>query len=258
MSEENRSQDRAENPEDSQAENPKINPDDLEYEEIYPPYHVFEDTEEEHRIFAELVQRRKEGIEQPPEDPQVQQYLESLNSELDAPVPQIDTRKTVAVVLTPLVDADALTALLAMSNIEAAVVPTSTGAVACLEVPVKVTDDIESLLGAARPMPAEAEALAASISNFSRMGAVLLVSWLVEGDAVEPGVSGQITARRYMGGKPETDLPAGLVISGLDQRVEDLLLGRVSAADLSDLDSSKTSRLRALRILAKNLRRGKH
>lgn len=259
MSEERRESDK---PEETGREetnpNLEVDPESLEYEELNPPYHVFEDSDEEHEVFEKLVEKRRLGAEAADDDPQVEAFMRALSGELDAPAPHFDMRKTVAVVLTPLVDAEALTALLAMSKLDASVVPTSTGAVACLEVPVKVSDDIESLLGASRPMPPEAESLAAEISRFSRMGAVLLVSWLVEGDAVEPGVSGQITARRYIAGAPEADLPAGLVISGLDQRVEDLLLGRINPQDVSELDSAKTSKMQALRMLAKNLRRGKN
>lgn len=164
-------------------------------------------------------------------------------------------RKTIALVLTPLADPTALGALLSMLNLQADVIGTTTGAVACLEVPVKVTDDIESLLGAARPMPTEAEELACEMSKLTRMGVVLLVSWLVEGDQIEPGVSGQITARRYVGGQAQEDLPAGLVIARMDQRVEDLLLGRVNPKDLSQIDTAKISRWQALRMLGKNIRK---
>ena len=61
-----------------------------------------------------------------------------------------------------------------------------------------------------------------------------LMSWLVEGDGVEPGVSGRISAQRYVSGEPEETIPAGLLLGAMPAATEDLLLGRTTPADYKD------------------------
>ena len=72
------------------------------------------------------------------------------------------------------------------------------------------------------------------ISRLSKYGAVGIMSWLVEGDGVVPGVSGQITAQRYVNGSSEDDIPAGLLLGAMPQATEDLLLGRTLPSDYPD------------------------
>ena len=48
---------------------------------------------------------------------------------------------------------------------------------------------------------------------------------------MEPGVSGQISARRYVSGEPEDDIPAGVLIGSMPVALEDLLLGRTTPDD---------------------------
>ncbi|MDK7160785.1 hypothetical protein QP415_13115, partial [Pauljensenia sp. UMB3104] len=77
-----------------------------------------------------------------------------------------------------------------------------------------------------RPMPAPIDEAARVVSRLSKYGAVAVMSWLVEGDGVEPGVSGRITAQRYVNGQPEETIPAGVLLGAMPQATEDLLHGR--------------------------------
>ena len=63
-----------------------------------------------------------------------------------------------------------------------------------------------------------------------------------EGDGVEPGVSGRISAQRYVAGEPEETIPAGLLMGSMPQATEDLLLGRTAPADYPDSVSAAGER----------------
>lgn len=91
-------------------------------------------------------------------------------------------------------------------------------------------------------MPDVVDQVARAISRLSKYGAVALMSWLVEGDGVEPGVSGRISAQRYVGGEPEETIPAGLLLGAMPAATEDLLLGRTTPGDYSDSVSADGSR----------------
>ena len=95
-------------------------------------------------------------------------------------------------------------------------------------------DELNVLLTGRRAMPAEVDKVASVISRLSKYGAVAIMSWLVEGDGIEPGVSGQITAQRYVNGHSEDDIPAGLLLGAMPQATEDLLLGRTVPEDYPD------------------------
>jgi hypothetical protein len=104
-------------------------------------------------------------------------------------------------------------------------------------------------------VPAEARELAARISHLTRVGVVLVTARLTEDGGLEPGLSGQISAQRYLGGEPGEDLAAGLVLAGADDVVEDLLLGRRAVTDVpGHVRSRDAGRLRGRR-LGKRLRR---
>ena len=95
-------------------------------------------------------------------------------------------------------------------------------------------EELDALLTGQRPMPDAVDRVARAVSNLSKYGAVALMSWLVEGDGVEPGVSGRISAQRYVSGEPEETIPAGLLLGAMPAATEDLLLGRTTPADYKD------------------------
>ena len=70
-------------------------------------------------------------------------------------------------------------------------------------------------------------------------------------------MSGPVVARRYLGGKEERDLPAGLVISTSDASVEDLLLGKTTPEDYRNINASSMGRMAGLRALRKAMKRKK-
>ncbi|WP_170297261.1 hypothetical protein, partial [Georgenia thermotolerans] len=181
-----------------------------------------------------------------------------------AAAPAADQRPgAIALVLTPVASAPALAGLCAMSGIDVDVVPSTSGAVAVLEVaPKPVTDewDISELVGhgGGPSLPPEAEELATTLSRLARAGVVLLTAELATDVGIESGLSGQIHARQYTGGDPEGDVPAGLVLANADQVVEDLLLGRVRPQDVKGHQRSGTlPRWKAARMFARGLRRRK-
>ncbi|TRW44885.1 hypothetical protein FJ693_11765 [Georgenia yuyongxinii] len=164
--------------------------------------------------------------------------------------------------LTPVASAPALAGLCAMSGIDVDVVPTTSGAVAVLEIAAREKDewDIGELVGEAGgpSLPPEAEDLAANLSRMSRAGVVLMTAELATDVGIESGLSGHIHARRYIGGEPDGDVPAGLVLAGADQVVEDLILGRVRAADVNGHQRSGTiPRWKAARMFTRGLRKRK-
>ena len=163
----------------------------------------------------------------------------------------------VAVVLTPLASADALAAMCAMSDLECTVVPARSGAFAVKEfVSAHAEWDVSELLGGADTEPAEAADLASALSRLSRAGVVLLTADLATDVGIESGLSGTITARRYVDGKAGEDAAAGLLLASVDQEVEDVLLGITSADGIEGaLKSSEVKTSRAMRWLARGLRR---
>ncbi len=137
----------------------------------------------------------------------------------------------IAVVLTPLANADALAQLCAMSGLDCTVVPTRTGAVAVKELVSAYSQwDVSELLGGAESEPAEAADLAGRLSHLSRGGTILLTADLATDVGIESGLSGTITARGYERGEGGPDMSSGLVLASVDALVEDLLLG-VTKAD---------------------------
>ena len=180
----------------------------------------------------------------------------ALSAALDAGVPEAKAVK-VAVVLTPLTNAEALAALVSMSDLDCVVVPARSGAFAVKEfVSAHAEWDIEELLGGTDTEPAEAAELAATLSRLSRAGAVLLTADLASDVGVESGLSGTITARGYVGGQAGQEASAGLTLSGVDQVVEDVLLGVTRAEDVPGAMRSSEVRVpRTMRWLSRGLRR---
>lgn len=139
----------------------------------------------------------------------------------------------VALILAPMDNPELLEALLRLTRIEAQVVKLNPWAAAWMEVAGESSEEEETaaFLTGSRPVPEPVDKVARVISRISRHGAVVLVSWLFEDMGLEPGVSGMITGKRYVGGEPEDDLDAGLLLNDLDQKSEDLLLGRKRPED---------------------------
>ena len=160
--------------------------------------------------------------------------------DLDTPVDEAlhleGGKLSVALILAPIPSAEALHSLLALSGIHEAVVRLKPWTGVWLRVQTQTTqeDELDVLLTGRRAMPAEVDKVASVISRLSKYGAVAIMAWLVEGDGMEPGVSGQITAQRYVNGHSEDDIPAGLLLGAMPQATEDLLLGRTVPADYPD------------------------
>lgn len=141
----------------------------------------------------------------------------------------------VALVLAPFDSAQALGALLKITNTAAEVVKLDPWAAAYLEVRGELPEeDASTLLTGSRPAPPAVDRVARVISRISRFGSVAIVSWLSEDNGFEPGVSGMVTAKRYVGGEPEEDISAGVLLGSLGSRAEDLLLGRARPEDFPD------------------------
>jgi hypothetical protein len=103
----------------------------------------------------------------------------------------------------------------------------------------------------------EADDLARTLSRLSKTGVVLLTARLAnEPGGADPGVTGQLSARRYTEGERGEDVPPGLVLAGADEVVEDLILGRVRVQDVRGHERSGTlPRWKAAQMFAKGLRR---
>ncbi|QDB79797.1 hypothetical protein FHE66_08190 [Georgenia sp. 311] len=174
----------------------------------------------------------------------------------------------VAVVLTPVASASALAGLCAMQDVDVHVVPSRSGAVAVVDLEPATEPaaeqaaepkdwDIAELLGTpGQEVPPAADQAARTLSRLTKAGVVLITSALTTDSGVEHGLSGQLTARRYERGEPGEDVPVGLVLAGADDVVEDLVLGRVRAADVPGHQrSGDLPRWKAARMFAKGLRK---
>ncbi|TNU77230.1 hypothetical protein FH969_00155 [Miniimonas arenae] len=141
--------------------------------------------------------------------------------------------RTTAVVLTSVRQAKVLAGVLALTGIEAAVVPSARGALAVryVEQAAADVDPAEALSG----IPREAEALGAALSVATRSEVVLLAARV---DEVDGEIAGQVKARRYRGGQVADEPPPGLVLAQADQVAERLLIGLVQAPEVPGYVSS--------------------
>lgn len=155
------------------------------------------------------------------------------NPATDSPLHLDGGRLSIGLVLAPLPSLNALYSLLSLGGHHYDVVSIKPWSAAWIPVEAAGGDEDEfaSLLAEERDMPPQVDAVARAVSRLSKYGAVALMSWLSEGEGAEPGVSGQITARRYVAGAPEADIPAGVLVGALPQDAEDLLLGRTTPKD---------------------------
>jgi len=161
---------------------------------------------------------------------------EDLDTPVDESLHLEGGHLSVALVLAPLPSPGALHSLLALAGLKEAVVRLRPWTAVWLSVETTPSpeDELASLLGGAREMPTPVDTVARVVSRLSKFGAVAIMSWLVEGEGIEPGVSGQITARRYVHGEPEEDIPAGVLLGSMPPATEDLLLGRTKPTDYED------------------------
>jgi hypothetical protein len=136
---------------------------------------------------------------------------------------------TVAVLVTPVATPEPLAATCAMAKVAVDVVPSTVGALAvCRET------------AGTRPRDA-----AVAVSTLLKGVPVVLLRR--EG--------GHVEASRWLDGEEGDPLAAGLVLSGAPEVLEDLVLGSVTADQVSGMVSSVgLSRLRAMRMLAASAR----
>ncbi len=197
------------------------------------------------REFQDLIAQFDEPALIPPEgDLSDLGRLPVEGQDLDTPVDESlhleGGRLSVGLVLAPVSSPEALHALLGLAGVGEAVVSLRpwTGVWLRVETVPTAEDEMDELLGGGRAMPPAVDRVARVVSRLSRYGAVAMMSWLVEGEGVEPGVSGQISARRYVRGEPEDDIPAGVLLGAMPPATEDLLLGRTTPGDYPDSVSS--------------------
>ena len=141
----------------------------------------------------------------------------ALVADLNTQDSQLPKAVKIAIVLTPLLDAQVLASFAALSEHECWAVPSSTGAFAVKElVSTHEQWDISELVGGVDSEPQEAADLAKDLSRLTREGVVLLTADLATDVGIETGLSGQVTARRYENGQAGEELSAGLIMSALD------------------------------------------
>lgn len=192
------------------------------------------------------------GLSVPSEPLDFDAEFEDLISGFDEESPEeqvsVESKKlSVALVLAPIPSASALFSLLSLSGHFHDIVSIKPWTAVWIQVPDAGAeeDEFASLLAEEPQMPVEVDQVARAVSRLSKFGAVAVMSWLVDGDGLEPGVSGQISARRYVGGQAEDPIPAGVLLGSLPQAAEDLLLGRTFPGDYPDsINADGTKKLR--------------
>jgi len=131
----------------------------------------------------------------------------------------------IAVLITQVADAEPLAAACALAEIEVDAVPTPVGALAVLRD-----------RGGEAPQHA-----AATVSAVVKGVPLILVTRTGE----------QLTCHRYVDGADEGRLPAGLVLGGAPDALEDLLTGHLTIDDLPGVvPSAGIGRLKAVRMLS--------
>jgi len=192
-------------------------PDDLSELDSAPPPLVHEDTEGNEWQGDKKIPALPGALQDdlPPTD-----FVDKLNNsnstadfDLEAEFKAFtgETRE-LALLLTPVLDARPLAAVLALVKVDADCIPTPTGAVVVLK-----DKDGDQPITAAKLL---SQALAQT--------SVLLVT----------KASGQLSAERYQAGKCEGEVPAGLLVAGASGVVEDLLVGLVKPEEIPGLVSS--------------------
>lgn len=192
-----------------------------------------------------------------------------------------------AVIATPVISADALAAMCVVAHIDGLVLAHEGGTLVVIDLPEpkKSTDwDISELLGdavssshddaAARASQVgeSAEAgevgavdkdeevgidpdserpevyAAATLSRAATSGSILFISQVGEDVGAEAGISGHVSAQRFVDGKAGEELPAGVIIAQGSETLEEIILGlRDVRGEEEAIDTSTMSRLDALR-----------
>lgn len=166
--------------------------------------------------------------------------------EFDELVASIGPRR-VACVLTPVASSDALAGLAALSELNAHVLGTSTGAAVVAE----LTGDVDPFAELTGAPPEEAAEIARALAKLIHIEVVLVVSTLA------PGEGGSMEAWRFNEDEPEQTVKPGLIVAALDTDLEDFLVGEATMDDLKLIDTSAIPRRKAARMLARGLKRRK-
>lgn len=161
------------------------------------------------------------------------------------------------VILTPFPRPEIVAGTLRLRGISAYVIGTKSGACVVREVdkPMFTDWDIAELLGGeSESTPDEDDPsdnpdnIAGPLSELSNYGVILLTAELGDDVGAEAGVSGMVTAVRYMKGERGVDVQAGMLLNVVDPKVEHLIVGDI---DL-DKDAILTSEL-SLKDVEKHL-----
>jgi len=136
-------------------------------------------------------------------------FAEHIDAELAAITGE---SRELALLLTPVIDARPLAAVLALVGVAADCIPTPSGAVVVLR-------DKDG------NQPDQA---AKVLSQALAQTSVLLVT----------KATGQLSAERYVAGASQGEVPAGLIVAGASGVVEDLLVGAMTPAEVPGLVSS--------------------
>lgn len=163
-----------------------------------------------------------------------------------------ETRRVLAVVLTPIASAQVLAALCSMAEIDADIIPSKRGALAAKVITTSGDLDPGELLSGA---PSGATELATTLSGTTKLGVVLLTARLGAG---EEGVTGTISARSFDNGTEGEEVAPGLILAQSDDVVEQILIGSLAPADAKGrLVPTEMSRWQAARVMAKQMKRRK-
>lgn len=147
------------------------------------------------------------------------------------------------VVLTPFQQPEVVAGILRLRELAAQVIGTDSGVCVVHEVakPDFTDWDIAELLGDA-PQELAAEGaddpdnLAGPLSALSAYGVVLLTAELGDDVGSESGLSGMVTGVRYLNGKRDEEVQAGILLNMLDPKVESLVINGAGGEGISAMD----------------------
>lgn len=164
-------------------------------------------------------------------------------------------------ILTPFTQANVVAGVCAIARFDVEILSSETGALVLHEMSSLPYDewDIRNITGPdqeeidrlAREGDAESgAAVAAYLSRLSRYGVVLFDVVLAKNSGFEEGVSGEVHARRYLNGKADEEISAGLLLQNLDIRLEQFLLGEISLRDMETISASEMTSSDIARLAA--------
>lgn len=147
--------------------------------------------------------------------------------------------QTIGFIVAPFASAQQIASILGVYGIERWIVQLNQQVALWCELDPEDTTAVEQLLGEERPLPEECDTFARILSRLSPIGVIGVVSTLREEDGE---ISGDVRARRYIAGEPEMVISGGLLLNGMEDRVEDLLLGRNHPSDFKDSVRSQAAK----------------